>query len=145
MTVLLGVHALGGLVAVIGGVVAMLTRKGGPAHRRGGRAWLGGLAVLCATAPPLVARDWAHLWYLLVLAGVAAGSALVGYLGIRSGRRVVHILGMGSAFMVMLTAFYVDNGPRLPGWSLLPPVAFWLLPAAVGLPIMLRAVRKVRR
>jgi hypothetical protein len=39
----------------------------------------------------------------------------------------------------MLTAFYVDNGPNLPFWRELPPLALWVLPAIVGLPIWLTA------
>jgi hypothetical protein len=37
---------------------------------------------------------------------------------------------------VLLTAFYVDNGPNLPVWRSLPPLAHWLLPGLVGLPIL---------
>ncbi|MDJ0341034.1 hypothetical protein QMK19_08595 [Streptomyces sp. H10-C2] len=41
----------------------------------------------------------------------------------------------------LLTAFYVDNTPRLPLWKRLPPLSFWFLPAVVGLPLLLRALR----
>jgi hypothetical protein len=41
----------------------------------------------------------------------------------------------------LLTAFYVDNGPHLPLWQLLPPIAFWTLPSLFGLPLLLRARR----
>lgn len=142
MTVLVGAHVVGGLVAVTGGVVAMLTRKGSRAHRRGGRTWLGGLAVLCATAPALAAPAWSRFWHLPVLGAVAAGCALVGYLAIRRRRIVAHIVGMGGSFVVALTAFYVDNGPKLPLWDQLPPTVFWFLPAGVGVPIIVRAVHR---
>jgi hypothetical protein len=36
----------------------------------------------------------------------------------------------------MLTAFYVDNGKHLPLWKELPQIAFWLLPAALGIPVI---------
>ena len=42
----------------------------------------------------------------------------------------------------MLTAFYVDNGPHLPLWDRLPTVAFWLLSAAIGIPITARAIKR---
>jgi hypothetical protein len=45
----------------------------------------------------------------------------------------------------MLTAFYVDNGPHLPLWDRLPTIAFWLLPSAIGAPIIARAVIRARR
>jgi len=44
----------------------------------------------------------------------------------------------------MLTAFYVDNGPHLPLWDRLPVLAFWLLPSAIGAPIIIRAVMRAR-
>ena len=52
---------------------------------------------------------------------------------------------MGVGYIAMLTAFYVDNGPRLPVWRLLPPLWLWLLPAAFGVPIILRAVLRSTR
>ena len=52
---------------------------------------------------------------------------------------------MGVGYIAMLTAFYVDNGPRLPVWRLLPPLWLWLLPAAFGVPIILRAVLRLTR
>jgi hypothetical protein len=42
---------------------------------------------------------------------------------------------MGASYIALLTAFYVDNGPHLPFWNRLPTLAFWLLPAAVGVPL----------
>ena len=44
----------------------------------------------------------------------------------------------------MLTAFYVDNGPHLPLWDRLPPLTFWVLPAAIGAPVIARAVLAAR-
>jgi hypothetical protein len=40
----------------------------------------------------------------------------------------------------LLTAFYVDNGKSLPLWRDLPSITYWLLPAAVGLPLILYAL-----
>jgi hypothetical protein len=42
----------------------------------------------------------------------------------------------------MLTAFYVDNGKNLPLWRELPQIAFWLLPAGLGIPILFRTFLK---
>ena len=49
-----------------------------------------------------------------------------------------HIAGMGIAYVAMLTAFYVDNGPHLPLWDRLPVITFWQLPSAIGAPIIAR-------
>jgi uncharacterized membrane protein len=147
VSIVVGAHVLCGLGAVTAGVVAMRTRKGSLRHRRAGRVWLVGLGGLCVTALVLASLDWAHRWHLAVLAVVAAGMAAVGFLGARRrwrGWRAAHIVGMGGSFVAALTAFYVDNGPRLPVWNLLPPTAFWFLPAVIGLPVLLRALRRER-
>lgn len=149
ITAVIGAHVLCGLGAVTGGVTAMLTRKGSRRHRWAGRVWLIGLAGLCATAPILAALDWAHRWHLVLLGSLAALFAALGYVSARRrpwpGRRAMHVAGMGGSFITALTAFYVDNGPRLPLWNVLPPITFWFLPAAVGAPFLIRAIRRHAR
>jgi hypothetical protein len=51
---------------------------------------------------------------------------------------------MGVSYIAMITAFYVDHGPHLPLWDRLPTIAFWLLPSAIGLPVIARALRRAR-
>jgi hypothetical protein len=46
----------------------------------------------------------------------------------------------GPSYILLLTAFYVDNGKSLPLWKDFPPIAYWLLPAAVGLPLIIQAL-----
>jgi hypothetical protein len=43
---------------------------------------------------------------------------------------------MGVSYIALLTAFYVDNGPHLPLWDRLPTLALWLMPTAIGLPVL---------
>jgi len=145
ISVVVGLHVLCGLVAVVAGVTATLTRKGSRRHRRVGQVWLVGLGGLCVSAPVLASLDWAHRWHLVVLGVVAAGLAALGFLGTRrrwKGWRAAHIAGMSGSFITTLTAFYVDNGPRLPVWNLLPPIVLWFLPGVVGLPLLMRALRR---
>jgi hypothetical protein len=52
----------------------------------------------------------------------------------------IHMTGMGASYILMITAFYVDNGPNLPLWRELPPIAFWVLPTLIGAPILLNAL-----
>jgi hypothetical protein len=52
----------------------------------------------------------------------------------------LHITGMGVSYILLLTAFYVDSGKNLPLWRDLPPVAYWLAPALVGIPLIARAL-----
>jgi hypothetical protein len=49
---------------------------------------------------------------------------------------------MSASYVLTLTAFYVDNGHSLPLWKELPTVAYWLIPAVVGAPLIVRALRK---
>jgi hypothetical protein len=41
---------------------------------------------------------------------------------------------------LLLIAFYVDNGKSLPLWRDLPALAYWLVPAAIGVPLIVRAL-----
>ena len=49
-----------------------------------------------------------------------------------------------SSCILLLTAFYVDNGKNLPVWQRLPQLAYWLLPRTVGLPLVARALARYR-
>lgn len=39
-----------------------------------------------------------------------------------------HVTGMGLSYVLMLTAFYVDNGKSLSLWRDLPHLAYWVVP-----------------
>jgi hypothetical protein len=138
------VHIATGLTAVVAGAAAMLAPKRPGRHPRRGRLYLCALLVLNLTAAGIVAAR-PHTAYLLILGGIALACAAVGY----TARRVRwrgwlrhHLTAMAISYIAMLTAFYVDNGPRLPLWQLLPPLTFWFLPAAVGLPLLIRALHR---
>jgi len=47
---------------------------------------------------------------------------------------------MGTSYLFLLIAFYVDNGKSLPLWKDLPAAAYWLIPAIVGIPMIVRAL-----
>jgi hypothetical protein len=143
----LAVHVIGGLTAVTAGAVAALARKGSPRHVRAGRWYYLAITVVFGTATVLAALRWRQDYYLFIIGASAFTAATIGYLHRRRRRPgdTVHIAGMGISYVAMLTAFYVDNGPHLPLWDRLPTVAFWLLPAAVGAPVIARAVRRTRR
>jgi hypothetical protein len=52
----------------------------------------------------------------------------------------LHITGMGTSYVLLLTAFYVDNGKQLPVWKDLPHFTYWLLPLVVGILLIVRAL-----
>jgi hypothetical protein len=142
----LAVHVLAGLNAVITGAIAALTRKGSPRHIRAGRWYYKAITVVFATAAILAAMRWRQDYYLFIIGLVAFTAATIGYQHRHRHRAgdTGHIAGMGIAYVAMLTAFYVDNGPHLPLWDRLPTVTFWLLPSTIGAPIITRAIIRAR-
>lgn len=139
-------HVAAGLVAVTSGAAAMLAAKGELSHRRRGRTYLAALAVVCMSGIGLAIFRWPHFPHLFALAVIAGALAALGYAARRRPSRILHLVGMSASYAVMLTAFYVDNGPKLPIWRLLPPSVFWVLPSLVALPLIARAsIREWRR
>ena len=143
----LAVHVAAGLAAVIAGAIAALTIKGSPRHIHAGRWFYRAITVVFATATILAAMRWRQDYHLFIIGAAAFTAATIGYQHRRRRRPgdTGHIAGMGAAYTAMLTAFYVDNGPHLPLWDRLPPVAFWVLPAVIGIPLTARAVLHARR
>jgi hypothetical protein len=143
----LAVHVLAGLTAVASGAAAALTRKGSVRHVRAGRLFYRALIVVVATAAVLAAMRWRQDYYLLIIGAVALAAATAGYQHRRRHRPgdTGHIAGMGTAYVAMLTAFYVDNGPHLPLWEHLPAFAFWVLPSVIGAPVITRAIRHAKQ
>jgi uncharacterized membrane protein len=141
-TILLAFHIPAGAIAVISGAGAMLAEKGGRTHRRRGRIYLVALAGVCLSGFGLVATRWPHFPHLFALGLVAAALAAAGYARRRRQPPTLHLVCMGGSYIVMLTAFYVDNGPKLPLWNLLPPSTFWVLPSLLGAPLLVRSARR---
>jgi len=142
----LAVHVAAGLTAVVTGAAAALARKGSPRHVRAGRWYYRAITVVFATATILAAMRWRQDYHLFIIGAVAFTAATTGYQHRRRHRPgdTGHIAGMGIAYVAMLTAFYVDNGPHLPLWGHLPALAFWLLPTVIGTPIIARAITRAR-
>jgi uncharacterized membrane protein len=139
------VHVLIALAAVIVGIVAMLSKKGRGRHSRFGLLYFRLMCAVFATATVLAVMRWAHDWHLFVLGALAFVLATMGKIAIHRGapaRFRVHASMMGASYIVLLTAFYVDNGKNLPLWRDLPSVAYWTLPALVGVPIILRVLSR---
>jgi uncharacterized membrane protein len=136
-------HILVGIACVAAGAVAMLSQKGRGRHSTFGTVYYWCLAVVVATATGLSVVRWAenhHLFYLGALSLLAASVARTALRHRWRNWVRLHIAGMGLSYILMLTAFYVDNGKNLPVWKELPQTAFWLLPAALGLPLLVRAL-----
>ena len=142
----LAVHVLAGLTAVVTGAVAAWCARAarGISGQVAGTTWQSRCVFVTATV--LAALRWRQDYYLFIIGAVAFTAATIGYQHRRRHRPgdTGHIAGMGIAYVAMLTAFYVDNGPHLPLWDRLPAFTFWLLPTAIGAPIIARAIIHAR-
>ena len=136
-------HVLVGLVCVVAGAIAMLSPKRSGRHPTFGTIYYWSLVVVFVSATGLSVVRWAEDYHLFILGLLALIAASLG----RTARRrrwarwvPVHISGMGLSYILLLTAFYVDNGKSLPLWKDLPSISYWLLPAAIGIPLIIRAL-----
>ena len=137
----IGLHIPLALACVMSGGVAMLSTKGRGWHSRSGTVYfwcMGGVAVTTAL---LGYMRWAEDYVLFMLGALAFGLVALGRLAINRywGLRI-HAVCMGSSYIVLVTAFYVDNGKSLPVWKDLPPLAYWIVPALAGVPLILWAL-----
>ena len=138
-----GVHVLFGLAAVIAGAIAMLNKKGRGRHSRWGTIYYWCLSGVFVTMSALSLMRWAENYHLFILGLLSFASAHLGRIAARQHWHQwprLHLTGMGASYILMLTAFYVDNGKSLPLWKELPEIVFWLLPGAIGVPLVLNAL-----
>lgn len=120
------VHVAAGLVCPVTGIVAMLAPKRSGRHPTAGSVYYWSLVVVFVTMGALTVLRWPANNHLFAL---GLGSFVAGSVG-RRARRVlhpgwapVHVTGMALSYILLLTAFYVDNGLHLPLWRSLPRVA----------------------
>jgi hypothetical protein len=138
-------HVAAGLTAVTAGAVAAFAIKRPGRHPKAGRVYLIALGLIFATATVMSAIRWRQDAHLFAIACVAFGLGAFGWWSRRQHRTgwpTRHAIGMGGSYIVLLTGFYVDNGPFLPLWNRLPHAAYWLLPSLVGVPLIWRALRR---
>ena len=143
----LAVHVLAGGAAVGSGALAATAKKRAGRHPRAGAVYLYAISAVFLTASVLAALRWREDWHLFVIACVATGLAWFGWSACRRGRggwMAWHGGAMAGSYAALFTGFYVDNGPQLPLWDRLPHLTYWLLPAAVALPLAWRAVLRNR-
>jgi hypothetical protein len=137
------IHVLLGLACTVIGAIAMLSPKRAGRHPRNGTIYFWCLAGVFVTAAGLTAARWAEDYHLFILGALSMATAYLGRQARRHRWRSwvrLHITGMGTSYVLLLIAFYVDNGHSLPLWKGLPPTTYWLLPAAIGIPLIVRAL-----
>jgi uncharacterized membrane protein len=77
-----------------------------------------------------------------MIMALVAGRAIVQFIRLPTNPRhwlITHLAGMSAGYIAALTAFVVVNFSFNPGWVL------WLLPTAVGTPLILINVGRIRR
>jgi len=148
------VHALAGLTTTVLGVVAFSVRKGPTRHHRWGERYLWAYTVVFLTATILSVQRWAADAYLFGLAVLGYSFALGGYSARRCRQApwlrralgeywvIAHLSGMIASYVVLLTAFYVDNAHLIPGLNRLPTLVFWVAPTLIALPFLVRSIRR---
>lgn len=143
LAVVLAAHIPLGLACVAIGAIAMLSAKRRGRHSTLGTIYFWCLLALFASATFLSLMRWSENYHLFILGLISFGCAWTGRAALRHRWRHwvrLHIAGMGLSYVLMLVAFYVDNGKQLPLWKDLPHFMYWLIPATVGIPLIVRAL-----
>ena len=142
---IVAVHVAAGIICTFAGILAMLSPKRSGRHPIAGTVYYWSLAIVFLTMAALSILRWPHNVHLFILGILSFGAGAAG----REARRrrwrgwlPAHVTGMAASYILLLTAFYVDNGPHLPLWRWLPPLAYWVLPSIVGLPILMWVLRR---
>jgi hypothetical protein len=148
------VHALAGLTTGVTGVVAFSVPKGPARHHRWGKRYLWAYTVVFLTATILSVQRWGADAYLFGLALLGYSVALAGY-GARRFRHtswlrrllgdwwvIAHLSGMIASYVVLWTAFYVDNAHLFPGLNRLPTITFWVAPALIAVPFLVNSIAR---
>jgi hypothetical protein len=148
------VHALAGMTTGISGVVTFRLPKSRGRHHWWGKCYLWAYTLVFLTAVMLSVQHWPADAYLFVLATIGYGFALGGYAARRFRQEpqvrrfvgkqwvVAHIVGMIGSFVVLWTAFYVDNAHVIPLLNQLPPLTFWVLPSVIALPFLVMSISR---
>lgn len=143
--VLLSIHILAALTCVITGIMAMFAQKRPGLHPRSGTVYYWSLWIVFGTVVIISIARWKEDYHLFFLGCLAISSAVTGRAAEKHNWKkwpIAHIICMSTSYIILLTAFYVDNGKFLPVWKSFNPLVYWLLPAVVGVPIIVRTLRR---
>jgi hypothetical protein len=148
------VHTLAGLTTGVLGIIAFRVPKRRGRHPRRGERYLWAYTLVFLTATILSVQRWEADAYLFFMALIGYAFALGGYAARRFRREpwimrlfgkqwvVAHIVGMIGSYIVLWTAFYVDNARLIPLLNQLPSLTFWVLPSVIGLPFIVLSISR---
>jgi hypothetical protein len=131
-------HVAGGCAGLVLGLAAVALPKRPGGHPRVGVAYQAAVAVTCMTAVALVVAN-PTVWWLGPVAAATWAAALRGWAVRRAARPgwvPRHLRLMGGSYIALVTAFLVVNSSGV--WA-------WLLPTAIGSPLLHLAAARVGR
>jgi len=137
---IIAIHVSAGLACVISGIFAMLSRKGQRIHIKSGKIYFAFLKVVFITATLASIIRWKQDYHLFL---IGAGSFVAAYIARKAVLKkwkkwsIIHIAGMALSYILLIIAFYVDNGRFIPFWKDLDPILYWVLPLVIGIPLTL--------
>ena len=137
------VHIMISLMAVATGLMAMFAEKTSSRHKRNGSLYFWAISFSFITVAVLSFMRWSHNIHLFTIGILTFSLAYAGRKLARvksDGWTRIHTVCMGLSYVFLLTGFYVDNGKNLPFWKMFPQWFFYLFPAMIGVPIIIRAV-----
>jgi hypothetical protein len=136
-TVFLVLHIVAGAAALVVGPLVLLAAR----RRDGNRATLltayhWTVLGTCVTAVVVSVLAWERLWWLVPVSAVSYALVLVGYLAVQRGWPAwVRAHGLGGSYIALVTALLVVSAR---GVSTAAEIAAWILPAAIGVPLIVR-------
>jgi hypothetical protein len=109
---------------------------GGAAAERLLTAYVWAVLATCLTAAVVCLSDWSRLCWLIPVAVLSYLLALVGYVAVRRGwPKWVGAHGLGGSYIALWTALLVVTAGDI---STAAEIIAWILPAAIGVPLIVR-------
>jgi hypothetical protein len=134
----LALHIVSGAAALALGAVWLLAS----ARRHAARepiliAYLWAVFATCLTATVLALLDWSRLWWIVPLSLLSYILGLAGYVAVRRGwPKWVAAHGLGGSYIALVTGLLVVSAGDI---STTAEIFAWILPTAVGVPLIVRA------
>ena len=129
------IHVAAGFAGLVLGPIVMRALKRAGLHTRVGGLYFAMVTVSCMSAAVLAVLDWARLGFFFWIAVGTYAFALPGYLAARKRGRgwlLIHVVGVTSSYVAMVTAFLVNNFQRITGISGIPFAVRALVPMFFG-------------
>lgn len=142
------IHALAGMTTALRGTLAFRAPKRPGRHPQWGVRYFWAYTLVFVTATLLSVQRWSADAPLFALATIGYGLTPGTYAARRFRQQllmtrmvgkwwgVVHLGGMIGSYVVLWTAFYVDNAHLVPLLKQLPTLTFWILPSLIALPFL---------